>query len=214
VGRTAFDDVSNQLAAAVARVRALIGGNLDPATDTLQAVHASLEDAGALSAQLHPATLQSDCNEEIFLSAIVEGANAKILVNCRGRITLANARAEKLFGYMRGELLGRSVEALVPGRFRHQHSELRDVFDEAPVARVMGTGRNLYGLRKDGTEIPIEIGLKPIATQAGTFTLASITEREPADRLRLLHLGMQQHVKTEELHTSDLQRREHFALRV
>ena len=83
-------------------------------------------------------------------------------MNAAGRIVLVNAQTETLFGYSRDELLGESIDMLVPERFRRGHPALRAHFSEAPMARAMGAGRDLYGRRKDGSEVPVEIGLNPI----------------------------------------------------
>ncbi len=132
-----------------------------------------------------------------LLNAIVEGSPyAKVLVDDRGLITLVNAQAEKLFGWTRAELLGQSIDVLVPVRFASGHAALRDRFHRAPIARPMGAGRDLYGRRKDGTEVPIEIGLNPIDTGSDTFILAAIsdiTERKRSEELRLRHNIVQQH---------------------
>jgi PAS domain S-box-containing protein len=145
-----------------------------------------------------------DDDKASLLNAIVEGSPyAKILVDERGLISLVNAQAEKLFGWSREDLLGESIDVLVPERFRRGHAALRDLFHTAPSARPMGAGRELFGRRKDGTEIPIEIGLNPIRTGGGTFTLAAIsdiTERKRVEELRLLNSVMQQHAaEVEEL---------------
>src|SRR5439155_25319160 len=82
------------------------------------------------------------------------------------------------------ELLGHPVEKLVPERYGAVHPEHRSSFVQQPAARAMGAGRDLYGRRKDGTEVPIEIGLNPIQTDEGTFVLADIidiTERKKAE---------------------------------
>jgi PAS domain S-box-containing protein len=121
---------------------------------------------------------------------------AIVAVDNRGNVKLLNAQAERLFGYGAEELLGFTVDVLVPERFRAAHPGLRAGYLSAPISRPMGTGRDLYGLRKDGSEVPIEIGLNPISTPQGDFVLASIidiTERKRAEELRLLHAGMQQH---------------------
>lgn len=110
--------------------------------------------------------------------------NAIILVDTAGRISLVNKRAETLFGYQREELLGQPVETLVPEQFRAPHNNYRTVFIGAPTARPMGAGRDLFGLRKDGRQVPVEIGLNPITTTEGDFVLASIidiTERKQAE---------------------------------
>jgi PAS domain S-box-containing protein len=142
--------------------------------------------------------------KENLLNAIVEGSPyAKILVDEGGRIALVNAQTENLFGYARHELLHQPIEMLVPERFRDEHPGLRACFRGAPVARPMGAGRDLYGRRKDGGEVAIEIGLNPITTDAGLFTLAAITditERKRAEELRLFHAGIQRHAdEVEEL---------------
>src|SRR5205814_1524920 len=90
---------------------------------------------------------------------------------------------EKLFGYQRSELLGQAVEMLVPERFRARHPQLRDVFFANPQARRMGAGRELFGLRKDGSEFPVEIGLNPVETSEGLFVLSAITDITERKRL-------------------------------
>src|SRR5205085_9342747 len=110
--------------------------------------------------------------------------NAMLIVDERGRVTLVNAQAERLFGYDRAELLEQPVENLIPERYRGAHPGLHDGFFGHPVSRSMGAGRDLYGLRKDGSEVPVEIGLNPVRIDESTFVLASvidITERKRAE---------------------------------
>ena len=110
--------------------------------------------------------------------------NALIMVAASGVIVTVNAEAERIFGYSRTELLGRPVEILLPERFRARHPELRGAFFAAPSARPMGAGRDLYGLKKNGQEFPIEIGLNPIKTGDGLVVMASvidITERKASE---------------------------------
>jgi len=119
--------------------------------------------------------------EERFQRVVEASPSAMIIIGADGRITLVNTQTEQLFGYDRRELLGQPIEMLVPERFRSQHPGHRDMFFSAPVARAMGAGRDLFGMRKDGSEVPIEIGLSPISTAEGQFVLASIidiTERK------------------------------------
>ncbi len=128
--------------------------------------------------------------EERFRLVVDAAPNSMLMVGADGRISLVNAQSEKLFGYKREELLGQKMEILVPERFRGTHHSLRAHFFESPTARAMGSGRDLFGVRKDGSEVPIEIGLNPIQLAEGTFVLASIidiTERKKADeRFRLV----------------------------
>ncbi len=119
------------------------------------------------------------------LRAAVESSPSGILMtDAAGRIVLVNREIERLFGYSREELLGQSVESMVPERFRGLHPAFRAGFQSDPRVRSMGAGRDLYGLRKDGSEVPIEIGLTPVVTEEGLFVLASIvdiTARRKAD---------------------------------
>jgi PAS domain S-box-containing protein len=116
---------------------------------------------------------------------VVEAApNAIVMIDRTGKIAMVNTQAERVFGYSRAELVGRPVDMLVPERFRHHHPEMREVFFADPQPRAMGAGRDLNGLKKDGNEFPIEIGLNPIETDDGTMvlsTIVDITERKTAE---------------------------------
>jgi len=116
---------------------------------------------------------------------VFEGASVGMLiVNAGGRIDLVNARIEALFGYAREELVGERIEMLLPMRFREHHPQYRQGFFANPRSRTMGDGRDLFGLRKDGSEVAIEIGLSAIRTRDGTFALGSvvdISERKRAE---------------------------------
>jgi PAS domain S-box-containing protein len=108
---------------------------------------------------------------------VVEAApNALIMVAASGYISLLNSQTEKLFGYNREELIGQKVEMLVPERFRSSHDGHRGDFFFAPRPRPMGKLRDLFGLHKDGTEVPIEIGLNPVVSADEMFVLASIVD--------------------------------------
>lgn len=115
------------------------------------------------------------------LRLILEAApSAMIMINDRGRVVLVNSEAEQSFGYSRDDFLTLHVEDLVPYRFRRAHLAFRNGFIAQPDRREMGVGRELFGLRRDGTEMPIEIGLNPIELDGEQFVLASvidITER-------------------------------------
>ena len=125
--------------------------------------------------------------DERFRLAIEAAPTGMLLMNLTGSIVLINAQIEQLFGYSREELLGKQIEMLVPERFRVHHPDFRVAFFAAPAVRKMGAGRELYGLRKDGTEVPIEIGLNPLHTSEGDFVLSSIvdlSQRRAIERLR------------------------------
>jgi two-component system, sensor histidine kinase PdtaS len=114
--------------------------------------------------------------EEPFRQVVESAPNAMVMVNQDGRIEMVNAQAERVFGYDRSELLGWPVEMLVPERFRSRHPGMRGSFFAAPRSRPMGAGRDLYALRKDGSEFPVEIGLNPIETDQGTMVLSAIVD--------------------------------------
>jgi len=98
------------------------------------------------------------------------------VVDQEGTIVLVNTQTELLFGYTRDELLGAQIDILVPNRFRHSHPGLRTGFIHNPKARPMGAGRDLYALRKDGSQFPVEIGLNPITTDDGLFVVSAIVD--------------------------------------
>ncbi|MET0378261.1 MAG: PAS domain S-box protein [Spongiibacteraceae bacterium] len=115
--------------------------------------------------------------EEERLRLVIEAApNAMLMINQKGLITLVNSQTEKMFGYAREELLGQSVDMLVPLHVRQQHAGFRERFNAQPSVRSMGAGRELYGLHRDGNRVPIEIGLNPIETAEGSFVLTSIID--------------------------------------
>ncbi len=152
-------------------------------TEELARTNAALEEA----VHKHERTEQALRHSEEQIRQVVEAnPSALLMVDDRGKIKLVNSQTERLFRYQREELLHQSVELLVPGRFRSAHPLLRDGYFAAPVARPMGAGRDLFGVRKDGTEVPIEIGLNPIRSAEGSFVLASIidiTERKRAEQM-------------------------------
>ena len=107
-----------------------------------------------------------------------------IIVDEAGKILQANPSSEKLFGYDNNELIGLSVENLIPGRFKNRHQHHRQQYNQAPHPRAMGKDMTLYGLRKDSTEFPVEISLSNYKKDDELFIIAfiiDITERKLAE---------------------------------
>jgi len=102
--------------------------------------------------------------------------NGILVVDAQGRIQLVNGQLTKLFGYRRNELIGQPVETLLPEPYRRGHVGLRAEFSEHPTNRPMGAGRELYGLRKDGSEFPVEIGLASFLEGSRELILATIVD--------------------------------------
>jgi PAS domain S-box-containing protein len=113
---------------------------------------------------------------DLFRLAFDLSPAGMLALDVSGSILLVNREVERLFGYTREELVGAPVERLIPERFRAAHPGHRAMFFGAPETRPMGAGRDLFGLRKDGAEVPIEIGLNPVHSGTGMFVLASIVE--------------------------------------
>ena len=119
---------------------------------------------------------QRERAEKRFRLVVESAPNGIVMVDAQGRIILVNSQTERYFGYRRDELLGRPVEMLIPERLRGLHEEYRSHFLDENRARAMGLGRSLFGLRKDGSEFPIEIGLSPVETDQETHILGSIVD--------------------------------------
>ncbi len=121
-------------------------------------------------------TTKEETARELFRLAVEASPSAMLLADRTGSILMANRRAENLFGHAIKDLVGMNVDNLVPVSTQERHASLRDGFFAAPSNRPMGSGRDLFGRRQDGTEVPVEIGLNPIVSGNGTFVLASIID--------------------------------------
>ena len=130
-------------------------------------------------------TTQRERAEKLFQLVVESAPNAIVMVNAESRIVLVNSQTEKYFGYRRDELLGEPIEMLIPERLRGRHQDYIDGFRSEPRARAMGLGRSLFGLRKDGSEFPVEVGLSPVETDQEPLILSAIvdiSERVRTDR--------------------------------
>ena len=115
-------------------------------------------------------------SDEMFRLAVESCPSGIIMTDADGKILLVNAEVERLFGYWREELLGKSIDILVPAPMRAAHGQHRSNFAEHPKARRLGTGRDLCGVCKDGRKISVEVGLNPIRTSDGFMILCAITD--------------------------------------
>jgi PAS domain S-box-containing protein len=178
----------------------------------IQASAAVVRDASGRGISMHGVNFDITDRKragEQFRLALEAAPTGMLMMNEAGTIVLVNAQIEALFGYRRDELLGQGLEMLVPERLRAHHPGLRRAFFGDPKTRLMGAGRELYGLRKDGTEVPIEIGLNPLHTSEGHFVLSSIadvTERKRTQQgLQAVNAELEQRVRSR---TSELKERE------
>jgi formate hydrogenlyase transcriptional activator len=139
--------------------------------------------------------------EAVYERLFESSPNAILVVDAAGRIMRANPQVERFFGYSTSELLGNPVEILIPERFRQIHPKHRSDFNDQPHMRPMGAGLELYGLRKDGSEFPVDIMLSPINTPEGPVVLTVVQDitlrkqvenalRESEQRFRLLVEGV------------------------
>ena len=114
-----------------------------------------------------------------------------VLVDRHGRIALVNSQTEKTFGYAREELIGESVEKLMPERFRNGHLAHRSQYSANPHTRPMGAGLELFGQRRDGQEFPIEISLAPLETEDGVLISTAIRDVTDLKRTKELHSSLE-----------------------
>jgi len=168
-------------------VRVEVGSHVFP-------MGSSEQDAGA--EERLPAGLAQAIIERLFEFC----PDAILIANSGGVVLEANPRAEELFGYSHEEFVGQPVEILVPQRFREGHPRHRRNYSAHPRTRQMGAALNLFGLRKDGTEFPVDIMLKPVSTEAGLLVISfirDVTEQRAAqEALRLNDLRLRSIVES------------------
>ncbi|MGA2037089.1 MAG: PAS domain S-box protein [Acidimicrobiales bacterium] len=146
-----------------------------PRTAEMRVVGIEWEGEPALLASLRDVTDRKRA-EARFRGLLESAPYAIVIIDKRRRVLLANAQAEELFGYTRSELLELTIDALVPERFRELHAGQMTRYSDSPRPRPLRSGLELYALRKDGSEIPVEISLGPIETEEGTLVSATIED--------------------------------------
>lgn len=160
-----------------------MGDRYPPHPSVISAAPSSAEEVARLEAEL--AALRA--SEQGLRCVLDASPIAIVLVDRKGCIQFLNASTEQLFGYSREELLNECIEILIPNQFREKHPGLRDSYFVSPSARQMGIGRDLYGQHRNGTLIPVEIGLNPLRTDQGfqvIAAIADISERKRAESTR------------------------------
>src|SRR5262245_32546387 len=136
--------------------------------------------------------------EQFFRSVLELAPDGLMVVDESGTIRLANARCETLFGHSRDQLVGQAVETLVPLDVRPGHSRLREGFNRAPAARSMGANLELRGVRRDGSEFPVEIGLSPLPARGSEGAQVAVSIRDVTERREQEHALKLAKAKAEE----------------
>ena len=162
--------------------------------DELAALRRQMAELETLEAEIRGARLMSDSPSEdrikvLFHALLQVSPDAIVIVNKYGKIILVNAQSEIIFGLTQNELMNRSIEDLIPPRFRSAHEMHRANYLADPRPRLMGTGLSLYALTKDGREIPVEVSLKPIRLGDQDYVVAAVRD---VTELRQTEMTLQQ----------------------
>jgi PAS domain S-box-containing protein len=139
-------------------------------------------------------------DHQLFAGLLESAPDAMIIVDSDGRMVLVNRRTEAIFGYSQDELAGKPIEVLVPQRFRPAHTGHRAAYAHDPRLRPMGAGLELFGLRKDGSEFPVEISLSPLRMEEGLLVVSAI--RDITERKRFERELQQKNAELEQANTA------------
>ena len=176
-----FRPFDSRQQALLAEVMPLVAMTLEILQRNLRTAGAARPDAG--TGRRARGTEATGAETEQFFRSVLELApDGLMVVDENGVIQLANAQCEKLFGHTRDELIAQSMEMLVPPDVRPRHAALRESFHRAPSARAMGANRELRGLRKDGSEFPVEIGLSPLPARGSEGIQVAVSIRDVTER--------------------------------
>ncbi|UXI70380.1 PAS domain S-box protein [Tahibacter amnicola] len=175
-----FSGVVKAITAAASVPTAILLAKLVPQALAIPSIH-----------ELREANRRLQSSEARFRGLLESAPDAVVIVDAMGTIALVNQQTERMLGFHRDELIGKPVEVLMPIRYRYQHAGHRTDYFRSPRSRSMGAKLDLYGLRKDGSEFPVEISLSPLETEEGTLVSAAIrdvTERKQQE-LRVSRLA-------------------------